>query len=162
MFSWKPLVQGIVEFLNSILKDQMSSPLSRPISGFGLDLPLRKVIHSNDVLWGLPQCLRCFYVTCIWNVWHQRQHHCKDLTIQVHWKHHFAGCLACVTLAPRDSLESLSACMRSVQFGSSEAQTMFILHLSTVYLAYVYRIFCLRWYCILAAVVHVECNCGFL
>lgn len=45
--------------------------------------------------------------------------------------------LACLTFAPCDSLESLSACMRNVQFGSSEAQTVFILHLSTVYLAYV-------------------------
>lgn len=88
LFSWKPGLWS-KEYLNSILKDQMSSPLSRPISGFGLDLLLRKVIHSNEVLWGLPQCSRCFYVTCIWNVWHQRQPCCKDITIQDHWKHHF-------------------------------------------------------------------------
>lgn len=50
----------------------MSSPLTRQRSGFGLDLLLREVIRSNEVLWGLPQCPRCFYVTCIWNVWHQR------------------------------------------------------------------------------------------
>lgn len=51
--------------------------------------------------------------------------------------------------------------MKKVQFGSSEAQTVFILHLSIVYLAYVYHILCLRWYCILAAVVRVKCDCGF-
>lgn len=45
--------------------------------------------------------------------------------------------LACLTFAPRDSLESLSACMRNVPFGSSKAQTVFILHLPNVYLAYV-------------------------
>lgn len=45
--------------------------------------------------------------------------------------------LACLTFAPSESVESLSACMKKVQFGSSEAQTVFILHLSTVYLVYV-------------------------
>lgn len=143
LFSWKPGLWS-KEYLNSILKDQMSSPLSRPISGFGLDLLLRKVIHSNEVLWGLPQCSRCSYVTCIWNVWHQRgikaakilRSRTTESIISL------AVCLwcvrlACLTFAPCDSLESLSACMRNVQFGSSEAQTVFILHLSTVYLAYV-------------------------
>lgn len=52
---------SVQEYLNSILKDQMRSPLSREISGFGLDLLLRKVSHSNEALWGLPQRPRCFY-----------------------------------------------------------------------------------------------------
>lgn len=48
----KPLVcTGVQEpHMNSSLKDQMSSSLSREKSGFGLDLLLKTVICSNEVL----------------------------------------------------------------------------------------------------------------
>lgn len=48
----KPLVcAGVQEpHMNSSLKDQMSSTLSREKSGFGLDLLLKMVICSNEVL----------------------------------------------------------------------------------------------------------------
>lgn len=69
----KPLVCIGVQkpHTNSSLKDQMSSSLSRKKSGFGLDLLLKTVICSNEVLWRLSYCPRCFYVTCIVNSWHQ-------------------------------------------------------------------------------------------
>lgn len=93
----KTLVCTVVQgYLNSILKAQMCSPLSHQISDFRFVLLLGKVIHSNEVLWGLPQCPRCFYVTCIWNIWHQRWPRCKDISLQDHWKHHFTGCLPLV------------------------------------------------------------------
>lgn len=48
----KPLVSaGLQEqHMNSSLKDQMSSSLSHQKSGFGLDLLLKTVICSNEVL----------------------------------------------------------------------------------------------------------------
>lgn len=54
----KPLVfSGVQEpHMNSSLKDQMSSSLSPQKSGFGLDLLLKTVICSNEVLWRLSYC----------------------------------------------------------------------------------------------------------
>lgn len=64
----KTLVCAVVqEYLNSILKAQMHFPFIRQTSGFGFVLLLEKIIRSNEVPLGLPQCPRCFYVTCIWN-----------------------------------------------------------------------------------------------
>lgn len=69
----KPLVCTDVQepHMNFSLKDQMSSSFSKQKSGFGLDLLLKTVIGSNEVLWRLSHCPRCFYVTCIVNSWHQ-------------------------------------------------------------------------------------------
>ncbi len=95
----KPLVCTCVQepHMNSSLKDQMSSSLSRQKSGFGLDLLLKTVVCSNEVLWRLSYCPRCFYAACKVNSWHQSLPRLKDIMLkdQQRW-----GSIALTTVCP--------------------------------------------------------------